>query len=156
MLQQRRQLRVDEAGHVLEMIRLVRLEEEQGRRAVRRVAELGEEEGVAGGDDPVGHEETRVAVIGMQAVPLPRVVAEDDVRLQPADAGGDLEALAESRLELAVGPAEEDDLALAAERHRGGSLLAAPRHDELGRVLCGVPGSLGPVGAHEVEDLAAA
>ena len=46
VLQQRRQLRIDEPRHVLEMIGLVRLEQQQRRRPVRRVAELGEEEGV--------------------------------------------------------------------------------------------------------------
>ena len=42
-------------------------------------AVLGEEVRVAGGDDGVAHEEPGGAVVGVQPVALPRVVAEDDL-----------------------------------------------------------------------------
>src|SRR5271165_4134647 len=153
--QQGRQLRVDEVAHILEMVRLIRLEQQQSRWPVRQVAELWEKERIACSDDAVGEQETSVAMVGMQPVALPRVMTEHHVGPYLADPGGNLEALAEAGLELAVGPAEKDHLALATERHRCRALLVAPSDDELGRVLREVPCSLGSVGADEVEDLAA-
>ena len=99
------------------MIGLVRFEQQHGLRPVGQGVELREEEGVSRGDDPVGHEEAGISVVRMQAVALPRIVTEDDVRPDLANARRDLETLAEPRLELAVGPAEEDHLALASERY---------------------------------------
>jgi len=138
------------------MVRLVGLEKQQCRRPVRLIAELGEKQRVAGGDDPVGHEEAGVAMVWMQAVPLPRVVTEDDVGPDPADGRGDLKALSNARLELAVGPPEERHVARAAERDRCGALLEAPSEHERSRVLLGIPRSLRPVRADEMEDLASA
>ena len=56
----------------------LRLEEQQARGAVRG-ARAGEEVGVARGDDAVDRELARVAVVGVQAVLLPRIVTEDHV-----------------------------------------------------------------------------
>ena len=84
---------------------------------------LGEEVRVARGDDAVAREEPGVAVVGVQPVALPRVVAEHDLGPQAPDPVRHLPALAQAALQLAVGPAEEDDLAGGAEGAGGGALL---------------------------------
>ena len=101
-----------------------------------RSSSSGKKRGSRRGDDAVGHEEAGVAVVRVQAVALPRVVTEDHIGPDPADAGRDLETLAEPGLELAVGPAEEDHLAFASERHgqRPAARCAALRRARPGRV----------------------
>jgi hypothetical protein len=44
-----------------------------------RYVVIGEEVGVAGGDDPIGDEEACMPVIRMKAVATPRVVTEHDI-----------------------------------------------------------------------------
>ena len=73
------------AADVLDVVRHVGLQQQQRGRAVVGEAVLREEVRIAGGDDRVAHEPPGVAVVGVQAVPLPRVVAEHDVRPQRAD-----------------------------------------------------------------------
>ena len=70
---------------------------------------------VARGHDAFDGQVAGVAVIGVEPVPAPRVVPEHDVGPVLADPVGDLPPLAEARLQLTVGPAEEDALARAAE-----------------------------------------
>ncbi len=79
---------------------------------------LGEEVRVARGHDPLDGEQPGVAVVGVEAVALPRVVAEHHGGPQRADPVGDLPALPQPGLELAVGPAEEHALAGGAEGRR--------------------------------------
>jgi hypothetical protein len=50
-----------------------------------RDAVVSEEVGVARGDDPFAGEQPRVAMIGVEPVPAPRVVAEHDLRAKRAD-----------------------------------------------------------------------
>ena len=76
---------------------------------------LGKEVRVARGHNSVRDEEAGVAVIGVDPVPLPRIVTEDDVRSHAPDPRAHLPALADARFQLAVGPAEEDNVAFAAE-----------------------------------------
>ena len=71
------------------LIGLVGLPEEQGRRAVGGDAVLGKEMWISSGDDPVRGEEAGVTVIGMDAVTLPGIVAEDDRGPDPAYIVGD-------------------------------------------------------------------
>ena len=113
---QRGELGVGEAGHVLDVIGLVRLEQQERLGTVVRQLLLGEEVRVARRDHPFDGEQPRVPVIGVQPVPLPRVVSEHHRGLEPADPVGHLPPLAQPRVELAVGPAEEDALAGGAQR----------------------------------------
>ena len=50
----------------------------------KRHVVVGEEVGVAGGDQAVEREPARVAVVGVEPVALPGVVGEDHVGLQIA------------------------------------------------------------------------
>ena len=121
----RGELGVDVVGDVLDVVGFVGLPEQQRIGPVVGELLLGEEQRVAGRHDALDGEEAGVAVVGMEAVALPRVVAEHDGGPELADPVGDLPALAERRVELAVGPAEEDDLAGRPER-RGRRRAARP------------------------------
>ena len=59
------------------------LEQQEPIRAVGLEALLREEVGVAGRDDPVDHELAGVAVVGVEAVALPRIVPEQRRRVAP-------------------------------------------------------------------------
>ena len=115
---QRGELGVDEAGDVLDVVGVVGLEEQHGLWAVVGERLLGEEVGVPRGHDTFDGEEAGVAVVGVQAVALPGVVAEHDRGLELADPVRDLPALAHAGVELAVRPAEEHALPGGAERAR--------------------------------------
>ena len=154
---QRGQLAVDELGDVLDVVRLVGLQQQQRRGAMRGEAVLGEEVRIAGGDDRVAHEPTGVAVIGMEPVALPRVVTEHDVGPQLADDPGDLGDRRPIARQVAVDVPEEAHLAGAVTGQPAGRLallVLAARH-ELRQVGRRVPRALGTVGAHEVVDDAA-
>ena len=112
------ELAVDERRHVLDVVRLVGLPQQQGGRAVRGEVVLGEEVGVARGDDGVADQPAGVAVIGMEPVALPRVVAEHDLRLQ----------LADDSHHLRHGPPVGDELAVDAveEAHLAGTVAGQP------------------------------
>ena len=91
-----------------------------------------------------------MAVIGMQAVPLPGIVAQDHLRADPADAQGDLGPLRQSRLEFAVRPTEERDLAAATQPAGRVALLGLAVGNQLGRVLLRVPRPFRAVSADDV------
>ena len=118
---------------------------------------LGEEVRIAGGDDGVAHQPAGVAVVGVQAVPLPRVVAEHDLRSQLADDPGDLAARRPIAVELAVDAVEEADLTgpVAGQPSRRLALLVLTPGDERRQIGVRVPRALRTVGAHEVVDDAA-
>ena len=82
---------------VLDVVGLVGLPQQQRVGPVVGEPLLGEEVRVAGGDDAVAGEQAGVAVVGVEPVALPRVVAEHDVGLQPADPVRDLPPLARAR-----------------------------------------------------------
>ena len=94
-------------------------------------------------------------VVGMEPVAAPRVVAEDDVGAQAPDPVGDLTALGEPVLQLAVVPAEEHDVLRATQDTSRVPLLGLPGGHEVREVGVGVPRPLRAVGADEVEDRAA-
>jgi hypothetical protein len=103
---------------------------------------------VAGGDDAVDDELAGAAVVGVEAVLLPRVVTEDDVGSGGADRHAHLLASVHVGFELAVDRVEEVHR-LGAQRDGSGALLVVPGGDELGQVLVGGPGALRTVGEHE-------
>lgn len=88
----------------------------------------------------------------MEPVPLPRVVAQHHVGAYRSDGGRHLPPLPQPRLELPVRPAEERDLAGAAQRHRRPALLVLAPGYQPGRVLGRIPRSLGAVGADHMMD----
>ncbi len=126
------------------MIGLVGFPQQQVSRAVRRETVIAEEVRVAGGDDALARELAGVAVIGVQAVALPGIVAEHDLWAQRADDAGNLAAQPQVARQLAVDLVEENDLAgVGAAQATGGlPLLLAPRGDERGDVGVGVPCAL--------------
>ena len=113
---ERGQLGVGEAVHVLDVVGLVGLEQQQRVGPVVGEVLLGEEVRVAGRDHALHGQQPGVAVVGVEPVALPGVVAEHDGGPQPADPVRHLPPLSQARLELAVGPAEEHALAGGAER----------------------------------------
>ena len=137
-----------EAVDVLGVVGLVGLPQQQRPGPVVGEALLGEEVRVAGGDDAVAGQQAGMAMVGVEAVALPRIVAEHDVGPQQADDPGHLAARGEVAVELAVDLAEEHD-----RRRVAPSALAAARcsswrsGDECGGVGRRVPGALRAVGA---------
>ncbi len=154
VFKERRDLRLQGNRDVLHVIDGVGFEQQDRARPVRRQSETGEEQRIACRDDPVGEKESGVAMVGVEAVTLPRIVTEQDVRGDRSDLSSDLALLVSAGLELPVGPSEEDDLGGPAQDMRRGALFRLPRGDELGRVPRGVPAPLRTVGADEVEGLA--
>ena len=70
------ELDVDVLGDVLDVVGLVGLPQEQCVGAVRGEPVLLVEVRVAGVDDPLAGEETRMAMVGVEAIALPRIVPE--------------------------------------------------------------------------------
>ena len=137
----------------LEVVHFFRLEEENPSGAMRREVLLGEVVVITGGDDPVERQPPGVAMVGVEPVPLPRIVAQHDVRPGPADRLANQGPLGQPAAELAVGHAEEID-AGQAEDGGGGVLLAAAGLDQGPEVGVRVPGPFGAVGEHEQQEIA--
>src|SRR5262245_42914444 len=102
MGEQRLDLPVDVAVDVLDVVDAAGLEAQQRRGSVGRDAELGKEVGIPRRDDAVGDEQSRVTMIRVDAVRLPRVVTEDDVGAALTDHAACGGTRPESALELAV------------------------------------------------------
>src|SRR4051795_10950671 len=103
---------------------------------MRRELLLREELGIACGHDGVGGEEPRMAMIGMDAIATPRVMAEHDIGLEPPDPVRDLPSLAQPAVELTVDPSEEHDVIRAgpAEEACRLTLLTLARDHQLGLI----------------------
>src|SRR5581483_5155899 len=129
-------------------------EQQQRRGAVMGEAQLREEVRVACPDDGIDREEPRMAVVGVEAVALPRVMAEHDVGPEPADGGDELTPGEVPLFELAVRPAEELDVPAPAERARRLPLFVLAGGHQRGEVGVAVPRALGAVGAHHVQERA--
>ena len=110
---------------------------------------VGEEVGIACGDDGVGDDEPRGAVVRVEAVAAPGVVGEHDLGAEHPQQSGDLPLGGGVIAELAIGPTEEGDVT-AADNGGGAPLLLLAQGDERRFVLLGVPTPLRPVGQHEV------
>lgn len=109
-----------------------------------------EEVRIPGGHQTVTGQEAGVAVIGMKAVALPRIVTEHHVRAKFANPVRDLPPLTQSAVEFSIGPTEEHDLTSCAESNRRGALLALATDGECSEVGVGIPRALRAVGAHQV------
>ena len=125
------ELGVDEAGHVLHVVGLVGLPQEDRGRPVGVEPVLAVEVRIARRHHPFAQQQPGVAVVGVQPIALPRVVAEHDVRTQLTDHTRHPAAQLEPAVQLAVDLLEEHDLAgpVAREPARGLALLLPARGD---------------------------
>ena len=145
MTEQGCQLALQGGRHVLPVVRLVGGPQQQGAGTVGGEAGgdlLGEEEVVAGGHHAVHAGQAGHAVVGVQLVALPGVVAQDHVGAHAAHPLADPAAQGQGVLELAVGVVEESHL----PRAEGGGrllLLGAAGGDEIGHGDARVPAALG-------------
>ena len=99
---------------------------------------IGKEVRVAGGHDGIGHDEAGVAVVRMEAITAPGVMAQDDIGADGANRPCDLPLGPGAIAELAVGPAEEIDLAPAQDDGGGGQAAVGQvtiKDLDLGRAL---------------------
>ena len=87
----------------------------------------------------------------MEPIPAPGVVAQDDIGADGANRPCDLPLGPGAIAELAVGPAEEFDLA-PAQDDGGAALFVLAQGDEGCLVAFGVPRTLGAVGQDQVVD----
>jgi len=110
--------------------------------------------GVPGGDDALHGQEPGVAVVGMQPVALPGIVAEHHVGPGLPDDPAHLGPLLQAAAELAVDTVQEEH-GPRPERRRGRPLLFLAERHERGPVGRRVPRTLGTVGQDELGDLAA-
>ena len=129
MGQQRRELGGEESFDRLDVIDLVGLPQQKARRPVRRQALLGKEVWVAGGHDALHGQKAGVAVVGMEAVALPGIMAEHDVGSDLPDHPADLGPLGQAAGELTVDVIEEDDVPRAEGGSRRPLLLPAERDE---------------------------
>ena len=109
------------------MVQLIRLPQQQRRRAMGREVLVGEEVGIACGDDRIGDEEAGVAVVGVESVATPRVVAEHHVGPDRANPSGDISLLPAAVVELSVGATEETTPLHRREARRLALLVLAQR-----------------------------
>ncbi len=138
----------------LEVVGLVGLEQQQRVRPMMSSAEPGEEVRITRRDDAVDGRPSGVPVIRVEAVALPRVVTEDDVRADLTDGAADDGARGLAALELAVDETREMEPA-ATERRARGAGLAHPGLDQPAEVVPRVPRALRAVGEHEQVQLGA-
>ncbi len=149
---------VDPTGDVFEVVRGVGLEQQQVLGPMVGDSVLWEEVRVAGGHDALAGEQAGVAMIGMQPISLPRVVAEHHVGPELSDRERHVTACHKIAIEFAVDVLEEHDLARLApgQSARCLALLALASGRQRNRVGCGIPGALRSIGTHEVMHRAAA
>ena len=93
----------------------------------------GEEVRVARGDDAVDGQPARVTVVGVQAVPLPRVVTEHDVGSDSRMRRADQRPLVRPALELTVDETDEVHRRAAPRRRRGRACLVLAARDRARR-----------------------
>ena len=165
MDQQRLDLEVVEPDGRLHMVGEIGLPQQQVIRSVGCQVQLGEEVRVAGGHQCPDGEEAGMAMIGMQAVTPPRIVAEHDGRPQCPENSGHLSAPVDIVKEFAVDATEELDpivtqgircpITTVDERRRRPTLVG-PGGYQCIEVGVGVPAALRAVGEHQVVDAAPA
>ena len=139
-------------GDVLGVVWLLGLEKQKCLRSVMGNVVFDEEERVARGNDSVNREKPCVPVIGVQAVTLPRIMTEHHDRFEFPDPVGNLRSLTEATFEFPIGPAEEHHLARRSQPSRCFALFGLTGGDQVSLIDGRIPGSLRPIGAHEVMD----
>ena len=119
---QRIQLQVDHSTHILRVVRLVGLPQQEGVGPMVWHRVLFEEVRIASCDDPFAGEESGVAVVGMQAISLPRVMSEHHTRSEFPNGEGDAAPRVETAVEFAVDVVEEPNFASAVAGESTGGL----------------------------------
>ena len=139
-------LRLDERRHVLDVRRGRRPPTGTALGSVVGEPVLGEEVRIARRDDGVAHEPSSVAVVGVQPVPLPRVMPHHDLRPQLTDDARHLARRRPVARQVTVHPIEEADLAGPVAGQPAGRLaLLDPAAGDEGREIGSrVPGALDP------------
>ena len=105
------ELAVERTTHVLDVVDDVGLPEQEVGRAVVGAAQTGEEVRIARGYDRIADEQTCRTVIGVEPIPLPRVVTQHHIGSELAYGTHDLTADRNDRFEFAVDHPEESHLA---------------------------------------------
>ena len=143
-------LPVDELGDIFGVVGCVGFPEQQAAWTVRRQLVFFEEVWIPRRHHTVARKQTGVAMIGMQAVTLPRVVSKHDVGSKLANPVRHLPALTQPAVEFAIRPTEKDNLTRRAECMRRGALFVLSGDGQCSGVRIRVPRALGAIGAHEV------
>ena len=148
------ELQLDPVGDVFEVVGGIGLPEQQRIGPMVGKSVISEEVGIAGRHDAFAREQPGMAMIGMEAVPLPGVVAQHDLRSQFADDASDFTSRGQVAVEFAVDAPKESDLACigAGEAACGLTLFVLAPRCERSHVDIGIPRALRPVGAHQVVD----
>ena len=113
---------------------------------------ISEEVRIARRHDGLTRQQPGVAMIGMKAIPLPRVVAQHHLRSQLSDDVSDLASRGQVAVEFPVDAPEEPHLTgvRAGEAPRCLTLLVLAAGRQCGHIDVGIPGPLRTVGAHQV------
>ena len=115
---------------------------------------IRKEEMISGGHNTVDGSPAGGAVVGMDLIPSPRVVRDDDVGTVRADEGRHLSPHAHRVLEFTIDMTEEHDRRRA-QGIGGCLLLGSPDFDQRRRILVGFPGALRSVGHDRHHDVTA-
>ena len=109
-----------------------------------------EEMGIPSGNNCIACEESSVAMIGMQAVSLPRIVTEDNRRPESPNLSSKAAEKTSVVFEFSVDLVEEDDLTRGSESRGRFDLFSAAQGDQRVDVGVGIPRPFGSVGQNGV------
>jgi len=100
--------------------------------------------------DPLAGQEACVTVIGVESIPLPRIVTEYYARPELTNDECDLAPLLEATVELAIDKAEKAHLARPVAGDSAGcfALLYLTPSCQCRNINVSIPGSLRTIGAH--------
>jgi hypothetical protein len=118
-------------------------------------AVFSKEVGISGCDHCVAQEKSRCAMVRVQAISLPRVVAEDNRWFQASNLPSETAAEFTSCFEIPIDLVEEDDFAPRPESAGRFTLFFAASRDESFDIGIGIPCPLGTIGQDEMMNHAA-
>lgn len=118
-------------------------------------AVFSKEVGISGGDHRVAQQEARSAMVRVQSVSLPGIVAENNRWFQSANLASETAAKVASGFEVPIDLVEEDDFALCSQSTGGFTLFVAASRDKSLDIGIGVPCSFGSIRQDQVMDEAA-
>ena len=137
------------------MVWLISLEEEERFRPEVCNSMFGIEMRITCSYHRIYREEPCSSVIGVEAVPFPRVVAEHHVWLQPADFEGNSGHQSGIGGEKAIDLVEEDHFAGGSECGGRDQLFSLAGADQGFAIRCWIPRAFGAIGAHQKVNRAA-
>ena len=140
------------SADIFDVVGLVGFPQQQRAGPVRGQVLLAIEVRVACRDDALASEQPGVAMVGVQAVALPRVVTEHDIGAKLAYHPGDLAASLQVAVELTVDVIEEAHFAGIDTAQPTGrlDLFELTLGNEGGHIGVGVPGALRTIGTDQV------